>query len=342
MIFFAFIAVFAFAEAAFSFPENMRLGYSSCVSCHVDPTGAGILNSYGEASASAYLPTWLGREVEDKKAADWGVFGGDIRTVHIKSDNASNDSKITNLLMQAEAQMALYLSDQIVVSGSYGIFSIPAKEFSTDIKKKEKYGFGSYYLMLKPNSVYVLRAGLFTPAYGLRIADHTASIRSGLYFPARAEKLGGEALLFSEYGEAQVGSFAQEDGHFVTARAALYLGKNNQIGASYYGSLTQGYATGGFGFFAQGSFYAMAEMDFQDGIAGKRFVGYSKIAQELVKGVHFYVVNDKVWQTQGTRPNLITIGIQWFPFPHYESIFEIKNYERPIERTYLIMNHIYF
>jgi hypothetical protein len=342
MTFFVFIAAFAFAEAAYSFPENMRLGYSSCSSCHVDPTGGGVLNAYGEASASAYLPTWLGREAEDKKAASWGVIGGDIRTVHVKSDSASNNSKTTNLLMQAEAQTALYLSDQITIAGSYGIFSIPAKEFVADVKKKEKYELSNYYLMLKPNPVYALRAGMFVPAYGLRIADHTASIRSGLYFPARAAKLGGEAILFSEYGEASIGSFVTPDGDFVAARLAIYLGKNNQVGASYYGSMTQGYAAGGFGFFGIGSFYAMGELDFQNSVAGKRFVGYAKIADELVKGVHVYTIHDKVWQTDGTRPNRITFGVQIFPVPHYELTFELKNYERPIERTYLLMNHIYF
>lgn len=43
--------LFAFAallpEAAFALPTMIRLGYGNCLSCHVTPQGAGLLNAYG-------------------------------------------------------------------------------------------------------------------------------------------------------------------------------------------------------------------------------------------------------------------------------------------------------
>jgi len=334
-------AVFAFAEAAFSFPENTRLGYSSCVSCHVDPTGGGILNDYGKSSAGAYLAMFHD-DSEDDSETKWIAIGADIRTVHIKQDSVSEKTRTNHLLMQGEIQAAGYLSDQITVSGSFGLYGKKIEglqRFTNDYRESK---FSSYYLMLKPRPFYIVRAGLFTPAYGLKIADHTAAIRSVFKPASLPQKQGVEADILLKYGELNFGGFRDEDGDWTALRGALYLGNASQLGLTFFGSPTKGYRAGTFGIVGADKFYMLAEIDYVMSLNRVQFVGYSKIGQELIKGLQAYTVNSKIWSEGGTVPNLYSVGLDWFPVVHFETSLELRNYDIPTERTYVLMTHLYF
>src|SRR3954452_12614673 len=41
------------SPAGWAFPENVRHGYTNCVSCHVNPNGQGLLNPYGRQLSKA-------------------------------------------------------------------------------------------------------------------------------------------------------------------------------------------------------------------------------------------------------------------------------------------------
>jgi len=50
---------------ASAFPSNTRYGYSNCSSCHVSPSGGGVLNLYGRNSASEVMSTWAAPNEEE-------------------------------------------------------------------------------------------------------------------------------------------------------------------------------------------------------------------------------------------------------------------------------------
>ena len=50
---------------SWAFPEMVRHNYSNCSSCHVSPSGGGVLTQYGRELSSAILSIW-GAENENE------------------------------------------------------------------------------------------------------------------------------------------------------------------------------------------------------------------------------------------------------------------------------------
>src|SRR5262249_19589656 len=54
------------AARAHAYPWMIQHGYTNCSTCHVDPSGWGLLTEYGRAQAQIVLPTlWGGKKPED-------------------------------------------------------------------------------------------------------------------------------------------------------------------------------------------------------------------------------------------------------------------------------------
>src|ERR1035437_6993722 len=75
-------------KTALAFPENVRHGYVNCTSCHVSPSGGGVLTPYGRQQVKDLLSTWS-TETEAGLAEgllqtpEWLNLGGDLRNVEI-------------------------------------------------------------------------------------------------------------------------------------------------------------------------------------------------------------------------------------------------------------------
>lgn len=72
---FAGLLVLVSATAAQAYPWMIRDGYTNCSSCHVDPSGWGLLTAYGRAQAQIVIPTLWGRSQEDVQPTPGILFG---------------------------------------------------------------------------------------------------------------------------------------------------------------------------------------------------------------------------------------------------------------------------
>lgn len=287
------MAIFFFSGFALSYPENGRLGYSACISCHVSPSGGGILTQYGRSAQAEFMSTWSYPGAESAtmglvKEPEWAMVGGDTR--YLVRDL---DSEFRRVLMQVDFEAALNFSDQIAVVGAYGWYNVP-----TDYSRPVAEGLSPrHYLLLKPNKYLTFRYGQFVPAYGLMIADHTANIRREINVPVVAAEIG----VFSEYGELLVTDQK-------TARLSWYAGQASQIGLSYRPDR--------YGFFSVAglpwNMFILEQMDFLH----NRQVHLTKLGIQVTKGLLLFGgQEDRQWVAE----------TQWFPFPHLELFLSARD-----------------
>jgi hypothetical protein len=63
--------------SAEAYPWMIRHGYTSCATCHVDPSGGGMLTSYGRAQSEVLVAVPNGKRVEAGEASpSTGFFFG--------------------------------------------------------------------------------------------------------------------------------------------------------------------------------------------------------------------------------------------------------------------------
>ena len=241
-----------FAPAAKSMPDFIRKGYTSCISCHVSPTGGGVLTGYGRGwSEEIFLFGWEGAG----SLAGWSGFDewkeptglfqtlkadlqADYRSVTFEQFGGAAGNRQT-IPMQLDATVALHIGKTTDIVASYGKYG-PDESLESRV----------HYLQLRMSRFLSFRAGRFLPGYGLNIDDHTAWIRSGLGFSQGREALAMEAHYEDEIGMTtftrimgetvqitesnKAWSFESEQRGAMAIRSALKIGSRHTIGASGY------------------------------------------------------------------------------------------------------------
>lgn len=324
-------AALVVSTGAFSFPENIRLGYKSCSSCHVAPTGGGVLTDYGSATATEYLSAFTFSTPQETK---WIDVGTDVRTIHVLEKETESDS-YTRILMQAQTEMALHLSEQITIDAAYGYYGLPIK-----YPIKQKSTGPVYYLKLAPRPEYSLRIGHFDLPYGLHISDHTANIRQGLWFPPNSQRDSFEISIYSELIEVSLANFDLAATNF-SGIASLFVGRLSKISVSGFVS-SDGYSLGASA--AKGwtrAFYSLHEIDVKDDLKAYSYLAYNLLGYEFLRGIHLRATHEKTWDDKKS-PNKYNLALQIFPLDYMEVLFSVENYERPLATTYSLMTHIFF
>jgi len=187
------IALFV-SPQAWSYPEFIGYKYSSCLTCHFNGNGGGPLNDYGRALWSAEIAgrAFSGGKTEDQLGQSSGFFGSTelpfwirpglkMRDLEMESSPGSSTHKWQNILMQANANVAIFLDkDQrkgFVISADYipeplRIQNAPGTAKVSNIISREH-----YYRYQYSDSLWFY-VGMFDKPYGIRIVDHTAFSRS--------------------------------------------------------------------------------------------------------------------------------------------------------------------
>ena len=178
---------------ALSFPENTRLGYPSCYTCHYSPTGGGLLNPYGKSTA----PEISSFNFEKKQnKSDQGLsFGSDIRLIYLKTTYFE-----AAFPMQADFELGLNYSKMsgVVQAGFYG-------------KDAELKSYKGYLVYLHKNQIF--RLGKFSPAFGLNYPDHKLPGRNYLGFDQRSSSFNLEYTFLSKnysFNTTFIGGFQKQ------------------------------------------------------------------------------------------------------------------------------------
>lgn len=300
---------------ALAFSEMVRKNYPSCTSCHVDPSGGGVLNPYGKMIAGSALSTFKACDKCQGEPAQWFDFGVNARhlTTTVR-DLETGDKRHAKFDMQREVELALKPIPGFALVGAVGTYGpLQVQEYPR-----------AYAMLTLWRDMLRLRVGRYTPNYGIRDPDHTLWTRSKLKLGQGGEELGGEVSLTTPYGDMTVShTFGQEAGLFgkssgeveVTGyrtestygKVVFYTSQATQVGASVkvdnrgqveaYG--LQSIATWG------GFLYWLSETDW---LLDKSLVGFMKAGVEPYRGIHLFITYEH--EGERKRPGA---GIQWFP-----------------------------
>lgn len=322
-----FGALCFFAGYALSYPENIRMGYSGCASCHVSPTGGGVLTNYGRTTAQE-MSTWGGPD-DSQLLQDWFAVGGDSRYIRVMAPGATR-----NFVMQQDAEVAVRPGAELWLDASIGYYG-PDRVRETRRS----------YVLWSPSEYVSMRAGRFFPAYGIMGPDHTTAVRQGVGFDEGAETYNGELSVHSELGELvltdtfsgqeQV-TMDKNNGYRIralqpgfAARATWYAAKTASVGASYWYHSDQQEDTVVGGPFAlwgiTRSLYLLGEADqrrvlasFAESLPAPVNVSWAELGYEAARGMHLRLTHEY------DGGNRYGAALDLLPFTHTELLAQAK------------------
>ncbi len=331
---FTVLLSFGASRPARAFPEMIRYGYVNCTSCHVSPSGGGVLTDYGRELSAEVLSTW---SKEGETAFIYGVvptpswlsLGGDVRAVELYRNTP-----------QVTASRFINMQDDLEAAGAIGRFTIDASAglYMNNFESRR------YYALYHATDELSLRFGKFRQAYGLMEPDHTTPITRGLGWDEDTESYNLEAAWLSDKLNVYLtGNFGQLGSDMIPANMwergiALRLGvpfsDRYLVGFSYFHGVSQTWNRDVAGPFAMlgftKHFFLLSEIDFQkieDStlLDGTGWVTWNKLDYEFIQGLHGYLsyeLTRPLFAYSGAENSAYGIGSQWFPRPHFE--FDLK------------------
>lgn len=333
-----FLAWFA-SLTAHAYPGLIRHGYVNCTSCHVSPSGGGVLTPYGRELAGEVLSTWSKEGEGDflwgafaKKLPETLLLGGDTRVMGTYRDNPQYKEKRL-FLMQSDLEAALAMG-----------------KFTADLELGYVDGDGlqslRHFVMYHFDDQDALRLGKFRNNFGINTDEHTLTIKNNLGWSDETETYNLEySRLTDRYSLFATGIFGAPESvesrrgltigrtgtvdHGGSVRAAGFLADKFELGASYfYGkklnadprSVAGPFAVLGF---SKRLFY-MGELDFQNQSDRWGVFDFQRLTFEVRQGVQLFVQQELAQSNQvsqtGTRARLerYGVGAMFFPRPHFE------------------------
>lgn len=309
-------------DGLMAWPENARVGYTSCVSCHVSPSGGGVLTEYGKGLSTEFATF----SQEKHGYSNWGLFdtskhvliGGNVRNAYIRQQ-AGDFYRDRTFLMQADLELALVFGQFTFVGlgGFYGLgySETPSKVFENDSPELE---YRRYFAKVQVNDNTIIRAGKFFPNFGLMLDDHTERIRTAAGYGQNQERNNFEAGFYSPLFSL-IASVSYVENEIIPTeiiKLETYIGKRTNASISLQSHSENGddlafaLATG----FTR-NWYLLGEvllknlMDMQD-------FYYLRSGYEVYRGLipYFKYTEDErqAW----------SYGLQLLPFTHFELLLE--------------------
>ena len=297
-------------------PDNLRLGYASCSSCHADPGGGGTLTPYGRA-VMPELTTFPGPE---QNISEWLLYGADIRYLHIQAPPTRKTPR--NFLMQADASLG---ATSKYVSALFTIGSYNGQN-----------EFRNGWVAVKPNRVFTLRTGKFLPQYGIRFADHSLVTRRVIGFNQLSEKWGTDLTIQYQDIELALTMISDiDDEDIYDSRCVVRMGsafrvawtfnETYQLGASYLYDVGRDADRSYLGgvFFNAGwtkKLYSLFEVDQKTETvdSSKTTVGLGRLGYLFYPGMHIFTTVSFIDSTA----SFYDLGLKWLPKEGWELSIE--------------------
>ena len=331
-----------FTPRANAYPEMVRHGYSSCLACHVSPSGGGVLSEYGRELSRELLSTW-GAEQESQpmygilKFPEFATIGGDARWLQVTQSNPIQERGLF-FNMQLDLEAALFwgnlsgvasIGRKVRVGGDSSVFS------------------HRHFISYLYDDKIGLRFGRFYPEYGINTPNHRRFVRQFFGFNQYEETYNLEATYntetFNVFATGIFGRFdidpsttdpilaqeRQDSGFALTFNYFLF--EKHRLGASIkYGSLddetrSQAALYGLLGFSKK--FYVITEINYRkqdanDPARSKDSWGdLVQVNFEVFKGFHIYVLQQFYagnTSSSAEDQSAFGAGATFFPRPHWE------------------------
>lgn len=362
---FIFLCINLLSVTSDAFPELVRHGYSSCLACHVSPTGGGVLNSYGRELSREVLSTW-GGEKESQSAygvlplPEWLELGGDYRLLQVVQSDA-NQERALLFNMQTDIEAAISFRKMFV-----------AGVFGKDTRRSSDSEFTSrrHYAGYRVNDNILIRAGKFFPEFGLNVSNHRRVTRLFYGFDQGQETYNLEGSWANEtLGLFVTGVFGRpfEDSSLVNSidqsgvslSGHVFLWDTSRLGASL--RIVSGnnvssqnfdaFAVLGFSkkLFLMGEFVLGNSENEESGTSDMSFANFSRLNWEVIRGVHVYGIQEfRRADVDDSDSDTVGFGggLQFFPRPHFEfaSEFQVRRTSKTIsfsENLFTFLMHFY-
>ena len=331
-----------FQTPVFSYSELSRHGYVNCTSCHLSPSGGGLMTPYGRELSRAIVSSW-GAKNEQYFAYNYLpalsknekiLVGAFVRGLQaIRYDKKATEAR--SILMQADVDAAFNEKNWAVL-GSFG-----RQEIRSGLKSDSRLFSRRHYALYRYNSSNQFRLGKFLQFYGLNDPNHQLYVRKYLGFGFDSESYNAEYSYLGEnvnfYLSTSFGNLGDqyslnvEKG--ISASLSYFFGDKQKIGlSSYKGNekTTSRITYGLWGIFSLYSkIFTLHELNFQDkkikssGPTQSGFVTSHKINYEPINGFITFLSYDLANlnpQNNSSRKFAYGAGVQFFPRPHFELV----------------------
>ncbi len=349
------IVLFPFSSAS-AFVENVTHGYVNCTSCHVSPTGGGLLTSYGRSLSRELMSTW---GWENSEAPLFGALnlpesvklGGDFRTIQTRFEN-SQIKQGQQFEMQKNLELGLILG-QVQFVGTLG-----RQEGPDATPGKGEFLSERHYLLWDLTEEIKLRAGKFRLAFGLNDPNHTRVTKQAIGFGSNSESYILELAKFSDEGElfisADLGQLDIPGNQIleksISATYSRYLTDESKAGISYLlgenasrrrsllgihgvSSLTKKLLIKFESAFQQ-TFAIANPQEITSATKTELLALVATLGYEATKGVLPYLVAEQLQSDLTDRlsqRSSLGVGIQWLPLPHFELQAEYKKQDNKVD-----------
>jgi hypothetical protein len=186
----AFLMALSFSGTAEAYSWMVRNGYTQCRVCHVDPSGSGVLTTYGRAMAEYMLtmPQGGASVGEESRAPEflWGavslpdevLLGGDLRVMRLAQKVEEVPLQTRLIYMQLDAEAAI-VAGRFVASASLGYAHEGALDAALTRGAEKSLVSRQHWLgyALVPE-LLLLRAGRMNLPFGVRSIEHTLWARA--------------------------------------------------------------------------------------------------------------------------------------------------------------------
>ncbi len=329
--------ILSFPFKLFAFPDMVRHGYTTCVTCHFSPSGGGLLTSYGKFIAGELFGAWntsddakpwLVKPIEDPKYSAGILMRGAqtyVDTPELRKTSFKN--------MQFDLEAGF-------IRGRFAGFATVGARGSniTEGQKESDLKLRSFYLY--HGSVnHAIRLGRFYPEYGLRFPNHNIPTRKGLYWNQGDEPFVAQASYYTtvlDYNiayltgapETQLTGKFGFSGSLVaktsnTRSGLSFLDMSNASGRTYSRSLfTQiGYKENGYTL----AEYALKFDSRVNGSDGQKNIMFIESGWEIKHGFIPYVGIQRTHVLSGDSVSMATpIGFRFYPMTHAEIVCEYQ------------------
>lgn len=332
--------LFAVSSSAFAYPELSRHGYTNCTSCHLSPSGGGLLTPYGRELSKEILSTWAkdgeqyfayGKISHDEKVLLGAFFRG------LQAHREDRNSKVGRfILMQADAE-AGYDGGKWALAGTLG-----RQEIRSGLKSDGRIFSRRHYALYRPSDTVQVRAGKFLRFYGLNDPNHNLYVRRDLGFGFDTETynlelsyLGENVSAYATYLRGSLGEdrFSQLRENAGTFSISYFLQEKQKLGFSAYLGESDLSERKLFGpwliveFFPK--LFLLSEFDRQFKSlrpTGSKQNGYAmshRLNYEVMQGLIPFLSYDRKQLNSGdpaTKHHAYGLGVQAFPRPHWELV----------------------
>ena len=327
--------IFLFSTFLWAIPRYALESGSSCILCHIDPSGGGLRNDYG----IAYGLDDLARKTPDKISGYAGIIlkhfqiGGDVRIQSVSKNKGDVPSGLAIFPMQANIQMKTEVGKVTALAQLATLQS----DYGVQFRLNRKFGY--------------VKTGIGEPSFGLKLDDHTVFTRGGNIRLIHGNHREGMPFLpvlknapFLELGHYKGNthySFGMIKGYLYEKSESSY-GRlehffsngslNKMIGASFFRETTAAkdlQMVNLFGGLNRGNLSWMGEVTVAENLVSDRSIAsYSELSLKVKKGFTILARIDFFDESMIYTEDAIrrtTIGLNYVPLPLVDIKFQIRS-----------------